>query len=181
MQETWVWSLGQEDPLEKEMATHSSILAWRILWTEATVHRVAKSQTRLSDFTFTSLSREYLGEDGCNGNDKRTILQMYKNSLPEGDGKRRPDLGNSGNEWVLWLIKLLSPRTWLHHSGMIHVQSSLSICEGLVPWPLKNTQETYPVPFTKINSKSIPEAIKLPEENRGEKILDIGPGSDFPD
>ena len=33
-QETWVWSLGQEDPLEKEMATHSSILAWEILWTE---------------------------------------------------------------------------------------------------------------------------------------------------
>ena len=30
MQETWVWFLGQEDPLEKEMATHSSILAWRI-------------------------------------------------------------------------------------------------------------------------------------------------------
>ena len=42
MQETWVQSLGQEDPLKKEMATHSSILAWRILrdrgawW--ATVH-----------------------------------------------------------------------------------------------------------------------------------------------
>ena len=34
MQETWVRSLGREDPLEKEMATHSSILAWRILWTE---------------------------------------------------------------------------------------------------------------------------------------------------
>ena len=34
MQETWVQSLGQEDPLEKEIATHSSILAWRILWTE---------------------------------------------------------------------------------------------------------------------------------------------------
>ena len=32
--ETWVQSLGQEDPLEKEMATHSSILAWRIPWTE---------------------------------------------------------------------------------------------------------------------------------------------------
>ena len=30
----WVLSLGQEDPLEKEMATHSSILAWRIPWTE---------------------------------------------------------------------------------------------------------------------------------------------------
>ena len=34
MQETWVQSLGREDPLEKGMATHSSILAWRIPWTE---------------------------------------------------------------------------------------------------------------------------------------------------
>ena len=33
-QETWVLSVGQEDPLEEEMATHSRILAWRILWTE---------------------------------------------------------------------------------------------------------------------------------------------------
>ena len=53
MQETQVPSLGREDPLEKGMATHSSILAWRIPWTEelggAKVHGVAKSQTRLSD------------------------------------------------------------------------------------------------------------------------------------
>ena len=34
IQETWVRSLSQEDPLEKEMATHSSTLAWRIPWTE---------------------------------------------------------------------------------------------------------------------------------------------------
>ena len=34
MQEIWVHSLGREDPLEKGMATHFSILAWRILWTE---------------------------------------------------------------------------------------------------------------------------------------------------
>ena len=34
MQETWVPSLGQEDPLDREMATHSSILAWRNQWTE---------------------------------------------------------------------------------------------------------------------------------------------------
>ena len=34
MQETWVWSLGWKDPLEEGMATHSSILAWRIPWTE---------------------------------------------------------------------------------------------------------------------------------------------------
>ena len=50
MQETWVQSLGQEHPLEKGMATHSSILAWRIPWTR--VHGVAKSQTQLSDFHF---------------------------------------------------------------------------------------------------------------------------------
>ena len=53
MQETWVWSLGWEDPLEKGMATHSSILAWRIpmdreAW-QATVHGGAKSGTRLSN------------------------------------------------------------------------------------------------------------------------------------
>ena len=57
MQETPVWFLGQEDPLEQEMATHSSTLAWRIpmeggVWW-ATVHGVAKSRTPLSDFTFT--------------------------------------------------------------------------------------------------------------------------------
>ena len=34
VQETWARSLGQEDPLEEEMATHASILAWRIPWTE---------------------------------------------------------------------------------------------------------------------------------------------------
>ena len=53
MQKTQVRSLDQEDPLEKEMATHSSILAWRIPWTEEpgglTVHRVAKSQSPLSN------------------------------------------------------------------------------------------------------------------------------------
>ena len=47
-QKTLVRSLDQEDPLEKGMATHSSILAWRIPWTEepgTTVHGVAKSWT----------------------------------------------------------------------------------------------------------------------------------------
>ena len=51
--EIWVQSLGQEDPLEKEMATYSSILAWKIQWTVK--HGVTKSQTGLGDFTFFSL------------------------------------------------------------------------------------------------------------------------------
>ena len=54
MQETWVQSLGQEDLLEKEMAPHSSILPGKsmdggVWW--VTLHGVAKSRTRLSDFT----------------------------------------------------------------------------------------------------------------------------------
>ena len=52
MQETWVRSLGWEDPLKGRTVTHSSILAWKIPWT--TVHGVAKSWTQLSDFHFHS-------------------------------------------------------------------------------------------------------------------------------
>ena len=52
IQETWVWPLGWEDPLEKGKAAHSSILVWRIPWTVCGVYGVAKSWTRLSDFYF---------------------------------------------------------------------------------------------------------------------------------
>ena len=56
MQETWVGSLGWEDSLEKEMATHSCTLAWRIPWTEEPGKLQSTgslSWTRLSNFTFT--------------------------------------------------------------------------------------------------------------------------------
>jgi len=55
MREAQVRSLGQEDPLEKEMATHSSTLAWKIPWMEepGTLQGIAKSWTPLNDFTFT--------------------------------------------------------------------------------------------------------------------------------
>ena len=53
MQEIWVQSLGQEDSLEKEMATHSSILAWKIPWTEEPdglqSMGLQKIQTQLND------------------------------------------------------------------------------------------------------------------------------------
>ena len=48
--ETWLWSLGWEDPLEKGMATHSSILAWRIPWTVESMG--SQSVGRDSDFHF---------------------------------------------------------------------------------------------------------------------------------
>ena len=57
MWETRVLSLGRKDPLEKEMATHSSILAWKIPWTEEPGRLrtigIIKSQRRRRDFTFT--------------------------------------------------------------------------------------------------------------------------------
>ena len=54
----WVRSLGWENPLEEEVATHSSILAWRIPWTEeqAMVHRVTKSQTRLEQISTSTVA-----------------------------------------------------------------------------------------------------------------------------
>ena len=59
MRETRVQSLGWEDLLEKELATHSSTLAWKIPWTEEPgglqSMGVTKSRTRLSDFSFTCM------------------------------------------------------------------------------------------------------------------------------
>ena len=64
MRKTWVQSLGWEDPLEKGKATHSSNLAWRILWT-VLVQGVTKSQIQLSDFHF-----YFILEDGVASLDK---------------------------------------------------------------------------------------------------------------
>ena len=52
IQGTWIWSLGHEDPLEKEIATHSSIITWRIPWIEEPGELQStglQSQTQLSD------------------------------------------------------------------------------------------------------------------------------------
>ena len=56
MWETWVLSLGWEDPLEKEMATHSSILAWKIPWTEAPGRLRSMGSQRVRHDWVTSLS-----------------------------------------------------------------------------------------------------------------------------
>ena len=65
-QEIQVRSLGQEEPLEKEIATHSSTLAWKIPWTEEPGRLqsmgVAKNGTRLSNFIFTFTFSELKGK-----------------------------------------------------------------------------------------------------------------------
>ena len=55
MCETWVRSLGQEDPLEKEMATHSSTLAWKIPWTEEPCKLQSTGSQRVGHDSATSL------------------------------------------------------------------------------------------------------------------------------
>ena len=58
MRETWVQSLGWEDPLEEGMATHSSILAWRILWTEEPGRLQSMGSQRVRELS--DLVTEYL-------------------------------------------------------------------------------------------------------------------------
>ena len=60
MRETWVQFLGQEVPLEKEMATHSSIPAWRILWTEEP-GRLQFMDSQEPDMTYLALSFFLIG------------------------------------------------------------------------------------------------------------------------
>ena len=55
MQETWVQSLGQEDPLEEEIETHCSILAWEIPWTEETGRLQSMGSRRVGHYTATKL------------------------------------------------------------------------------------------------------------------------------
>ena len=99
MQETQVWSLGGEDPLEKGMATHSRILAWRIPWTEEPgrlhiVHEVAKSWTCMTERPTLSLpSESYLG------NLSASIPRSGKGAQ-SGTDCRKARLDAGKNHWV---------------------------------------------------------------------------------
>ena len=66
MQETWVRSLGQEDPPKKEKATHSSILAWRISWTEESTvhggHKESDTTERLSTHGLSIKAGDFWGD-----------------------------------------------------------------------------------------------------------------------
>ena len=72
MQETWVQSLGQEGPLEKEMATHSSILAWEILWTE----EPGGQESMRSQKSQAQLRNETTMRKICGGGGRRFILSV---------------------------------------------------------------------------------------------------------
>ena len=121
MQETWVPSLREEDPLEKKMATHSSILAWKIpsmdrgTWW-ATVPRVAKSWTWLNDWYFTlqhiRILIKYLGfEKGLSYGIKPRTPTLQVDSLPsETPGK--PKNTGEGSLSLLQGVFLTQESNW---------------------------------------------------------------------
>ena len=77
--ETWVRSLGWEDPLEEGMATHSSILAWRMPWTEkpgGLQSMGSKEYTPLSDFHFHFRERRLLCRDEQAKISKHAVLSL---------------------------------------------------------------------------------------------------------
>ena len=71
MPETRIWSLGREDPLEKELATHSSILAWRLPWTEGP-GRLQSTGSQESDTT-ERLNHHHWGRRQKQGNEKCSL------------------------------------------------------------------------------------------------------------
>ena len=107
MHETWetqVWSLGWGDPLEKEMATGSSIPTWKIAWTEQPVHGVAKSWTWLSNFNNNNIHQktclsvsvfELLQQSYRLGN--LTTKMYFLTVLEAGHPRSR-----RGQRWSLW-------------------------------------------------------------------------------
>ena len=113
-QEMQVWSLGQEDPLEKEMATHSSILAWEIPWTEEP--GVTKSQTQLGKWTTTTTAS--CMELSINPNEIGPPLNY--SLLPEHRGLNRASL-----VLILWRREV---GFWLS------VDVKLKSCGFWIPW-----------------------------------------------
>ena len=85
MRETWVQSLGQEDLLEKEMATHSSILAWKIPWMEEPCRLQSMGSQRVGHDWATSLSLYFIfwQEDGSTGETSFPLLPgLFPSSYP---------------------------------------------------------------------------------------------------
>ena len=102
MQETWVQSLGWEDLLEKGMTTHSSILAWRIPWTEVPGMLQSMGSHTTEQLTHTHTHQDILGfPDGSDG--KESACNVEDLGLIPGSG-RFPGEGN-GHGWSPSLLK----------------------------------------------------------------------------
>ena len=108
MQETWVQSLGGEDPLEKEIATHSSILAWRIPWMEEPGGLQSTGSQRVRHDWATSLTHEDL-QDLLEATPKKRCPLLHKGwnakvgsqETPGITGKFGPGVHNEAGERLI--------------------------------------------------------------------------------
>ena len=82
IQETWLQSLGWEDPLEKGMTTHSSILAWRVLWTEEPGELQSMGSQRVRQRCTGTTQREGMGREEGGG------FRMGNTGIPVADSFR---------------------------------------------------------------------------------------------
>ena len=134
MWETWVWSLGREDPLEKEMATHSSTLAWRITRTEEPGGLQSMGSKRVRHDWATSLTQ-------CSP----LLPCAWKDRESQEKAKRKPIcrgqdyLGRERDEGWLLAAKfaphdLAFDHSWLDPRGSGSKSGQLVLPPGISPW-----------------------------------------------
>ena len=114
MWETWVWSLGWEDPLEKQMATHSSILAWRIPWTEepGRLQPMRSQSWRLLWFSFSLFVVSEGFPGGASGKEPTCQCRRHRDvGLIPGSG-RSPGEGNGNPLQCSCLENLMDREAW---------------------------------------------------------------------
>ena len=127
MRETWVRSLGREDPLEKEMETHSSIPAWKIPWTEETGERQFMRSQRVRHDWATSLSlslskhniRWVLTDDCTRGTTTRSKIQNTSNGLLLSTYLPCP-----GSHWS---VSITAQEQWCQ-GGALHLTPARRLC-----------------------------------------------------
>ena len=120
MQKTWAHSLGREDPLEKEMATHSSVLAWKILWTEESVGLQSMGLqywTWVNDWTLSHTWVWELDHKECWAPKNRYFWIVLKKTLESPlDSKEIKPINPKGNKpWVFLernVAKVEAPTLW---------------------------------------------------------------------
>ena len=128
--------LGQEDPLEKEMATHSSILPWRIPWTEEPgglqSMGLQKSQTRLSDLTITTAMHRYGGFSHW----PDAFIFMSFSPHPGEAGKQLPPPRLTTGPKDTWLNpRRLGPHTLLALGASLSLLVQQYLNPSLPSWP----------------------------------------------
>ena len=108
MWETWVRSLGGEDPLEKGMATHSSNLAWRIPWTVWSMgsQRVGHDWATFTSLHFTDYSKEFSSDCFQHSVILKSVVTLQGQYIIAWKWLSAPHLGLSFNSYLLQLIFL---------------------------------------------------------------------------